>query len=202
VTTPYPDEYYEVYEYQWNDVLIPYWREKAQFARDHGVTQVCIEMYPGYPVFNPESLLKLRGAVGPTIGACFDPSHLAYLGIHCPLAIRTMGKAIYDFHAKDCFVQEDNVRLNGIIDPKPHKYRKDRAWVHAALGYGHDALYWKDIIRNLLMIGYDGVVSIENDDGLMTHQEGFEKGAEFLKSILVREQSAGNWWDDKSQSES
>ena len=201
VVTPYPDEYYEVYEYQWNDVLIPYWSKMADFARSHGVTQIAIEMYPGFAVFNPESLLKLRKAAGDVIGACFDPSHLAYLGIHCPLAIRKLGSALYNFHAKDCFVDVDNVRLNGILDPKPHKFRKDRAWVHAALGYGHDTLYWKDMMRNLLMIGYDGVVHLENDDGLMTHREGFEKGTKFLRDILVEEPSAGNWWDDKNQKE-
>jgi sugar phosphate isomerase/epimerase len=202
VVSPYPDDYFEVYEYQWNEVLIPYWTRMARFAIEHGVTEICLEMYPGFSVYNPESLLKLRKSAGEVIGACFDPSHLAYLGIHCPLAIRHLGKAVYEFHCKDCFVDVDNVRLNGIIDPKPHKFRKDRAWIHAALGYGHDELYWKDILRNLLMIGYKGVVHVENDDGLMTHREGFEKGTKFLKDILIQEQSSGNWWDHKDQKES
>ena len=81
VTCPWPDDFLQILDYQWNEVLIPYWQKMARFAQDHGVNKICFEMHPGFAVYNPESLLKLRNAVGDIIGANFDPSHLFWQGI-------------------------------------------------------------------------------------------------------------------------
>ena len=63
VTCPWPEDFQEVLDYQWNQVLIPYWRETAAFAAEHGVTQIALEMHPGFCVYHTESLLRLRRAV-------------------------------------------------------------------------------------------------------------------------------------------
>ena len=68
-TCAWPDDFLAVLDYQWNDVLIPYWKETAAFAKSHGVTKIAFEMHPGFCVYNPETLLKLRAAVGDVIGA-------------------------------------------------------------------------------------------------------------------------------------
>ena len=65
VTCAWPEDYLAVRDYQWNECLIPYWTEMAAFARDHGVTRIAFEMHPGFCVYNPETLLNLRAAVGP-----------------------------------------------------------------------------------------------------------------------------------------
>ena len=43
-------------------------------------------------------------------------------------------------------------------------------------------------------VGYDGTVSIEHEDGLMSAREGLEKAVEFLKSIIIREKPGAMWW--------
>ena len=58
-TCPWPDDFLKILDYQWNDVLIPYWKKAAKFAQDHGVNNICFEMHPGFSVYNPETLLKL-----------------------------------------------------------------------------------------------------------------------------------------------
>ena len=82
-------------------MLIPYWKKTAEFARNHGVTKIAFEMHPGFCVYNPETILRIREAVGETIGANFDPSHLIWQGIDPVAAIRALEGAIYHFHAKD-----------------------------------------------------------------------------------------------------
>ena len=79
-------------------------------------------MHPGFAVYNPETLLRLRDAVGPEIGANFDPSHLFWQGIDAPAAIREIGKAgaMHHFHAKDTRVDVANTRVNGVLDTKPY----------------------------------------------------------------------------------
>lgn len=193
VIQTWPDDFQKVYDYQWNDVLLPYWEKAGKFASDHGV-KVCLEMHPGFCVYNPESLLKLRSAIGDVIGCNFDPSNVMWQGVDPSAAIRKLGKAIYHFHAKDSSEDMANIRVNGRLDPKPYTDEINRAWIFRVLGYGHDTLLWKDMISNLVMVGYDDVISIEHEDTLMTAEEGFEKAVDFLKSVMVFQKSTGLWW--------
>ena len=100
VTCPWPPEYLKVLEWQWEKVAIPYWTKHAKFAADHGV-KIAIEMHPGFLVYNPETMLKLRAAAGPSIGCNYDPSHMFWQGIDPVAAIRILGDAIFHVHAKD-----------------------------------------------------------------------------------------------------
>ena len=75
VTCPWPPEYLKVLDWQWNEVVAPYWIEHAKFAKDHGV-KLAIEMHPGFVVYSPETMLRLRAIAGPVVGCNFDPSHL------------------------------------------------------------------------------------------------------------------------------
>jgi sugar phosphate isomerase/epimerase len=62
------------------------------------------------------------------------------------------------------------------------------------VGYGHDLAEWKAIISTLLMVGYNGAISIEHEDPLMSIEEGLEKAISFLKPILIQEPPAKMWW--------
>ena len=101
VTCPWPDDYLKILDWQWNEKLIPYWKETGKFALDHNVTHIAFEMHPGFCVYNPETMLKLRDAVGEVLGANFDPSHLVWQGIDPVAAIRKLAGAIDHVHAKD-----------------------------------------------------------------------------------------------------
>src|SRR5579864_7753650 len=90
VTTPWPPEFLDVLDWQWEKKAVPYWRDAARFAADHGV-KVALEAHPGFLVYNVETLLKLRAAVGPAIGINFDPSHFFWQGVDVPAAIRALG---------------------------------------------------------------------------------------------------------------
>ena len=194
VTCPWPNEYLDVLDYQWNEVLIPYWREAVKFAKANGVKRIALEMHPGFMVYNPETLLRLREAVGTTIGANLDPSHLFWQGMNIIDVINTLGDAIYYFHAKDTLLNEHNVRRNGVLDTKPYSDLKGRSWVFRTMGYGNDAAYWKKIISQLLVVGYDDSISIEHEDSLMSPKEGLEKAIAFLSDKIVTEKPGGAWW--------
>ncbi|MBE6644956.1 MAG: sugar phosphate isomerase/epimerase [Ruminococcaceae bacterium] len=194
VTCPWPNEYLEVLDYQWNEVLIPYWKEAVKFAAANGVKRIALEMHPGFAVYNPETLLRLRGAVGKTIGANLDPSHLFWQGMDIVEVINALGDAIYYFHAKDTLLNDYNVRKNGVLDTKPYKDVKERSWVFRTMGYGNDGLTWKKIISQLLAVGYDDSISIEHEDSLMSAKEGLLKAVEFLKDKIVYEKPGAMWW--------
>ncbi len=194
VTCPWPEDFLKILDYQWNEVLIPYWEKAVAFANDHGVNQIALELHPGFCVYNPETLLKLRDAVGDTIGANFDPSHLFWQGIDPIAAIRELGSAIYHVHAKDTRVDSINTAVNGVLDTKHYGDEINRSWIFRTVGYGHDQQVWKDIVSNLRMVGYDYVLSIEHEDSLMSVGEGLEKAVRFLQNVIVSEPTGGMWW--------
>ena len=185
VTCAWPDDFGKILDYQWNEVLIPYWRETSAFAAAHGIEKIAFEMHPGFCVYNPETLMKLRKAVGPLIGANFDPSHLFWQGIDPVAAIRYLGDAIYFFHAKDTKIDPINCPVNGVLDTKNFTDELHRSWIFRSVGYGHDYTVWKDIVSNLRLVGYDDVLSIEHEDSLMTPTEGLQKAISFLKEVLI-----------------
>src|SRR5579862_216644 len=122
VTCAWPDEYRDVLEYQWNQIVIPYWKEQAKLLNQHKV-KFCIEMHPGFVCYSNDTLLKLRngvGADGDTIGANFDPSHLWWQGIDPIAAVRQLAAegALYHVHAKDTRIDPHNSGLNGNLDTK------------------------------------------------------------------------------------
>ncbi len=194
VTCPWPNDFSTILEWQWNEVLIPYWKDLVAFSKAHGVDKIALELHPGFCVYNTESLLRLREAVGPEIGANFDPSHLIWQGMDPVASIRALGDAIFHFHAKDTKIDKYNTAVNGVLDTKPYGDEIHRSWVFRTIGYGNDALYWKDIISNLRMVGYDWAISIEHEDSLMSKYEGLTKAVKFLKDVLITEDTGAMWW--------
>jgi sugar phosphate isomerase/epimerase len=193
VTCPWPDDYLNVLEWQWEKKVIPYWTKQAQFAKDHGVN-VAFEAHPGFVVYNPETLMKLRKACGTNLGANFDPSHFFWQGIEPVEAVRFLGKAIFHVHAKDSRVYEQNARVNGVLDTKHYGDELTRSWIFRTCGYGHGLEWWKDFVSTLRMVGYDGVLSIEHEDSLMSSREGLTKAVAFLKEVLVFEKKTAMTW--------
>ena len=187
VTCPWPDDFGKILDYQWNDVLIPYWKKTADFARSHGVNKIAFEMHPGFCVYNPETLMRLRGEVGEIIGANFDPSHLIWQGIDPVSAIRYLGDAIYHFHAKDTKIDKTNTEKFGVLDTKHYADEINRSWIFRTVGYGNGLDYWRDIISALRLVGYDKVMSIEHEDSLMSPKEGLSRAANFLRDSIIKE---------------
>ena len=194
VVCPWPDDFGKILDWQWNEVLIPYWKDLVAFAKAHGVNKIALEMHPGFCVYNTESLLKLRAAVGPEIGANFDPSHLIWQGIDPIESIRALGDAIFHFHAKDTKIDERNTAVNGVLDTKSYGDVLNRSWVFRSVGYGNDYAYWKEMISMLKKVGYDYAISIEHEDSLMSQNEGLSKAVAFLKECIISENAGEAWW--------
>jgi sugar phosphate isomerase/epimerase len=193
VTCPWPPEYLKVLDWQWNAVVAPYWIEHAKFAKDHGV-KLAIEMHPGFVVYSPETMLKLRAIAGPVVGCNFDPSHLFWQGIDPIAAVRVLEGAIFHVHAKDTQLYPSNLQCAGVLDTKPYTDERTRSWIFRTCGYGHGAQWWSEFISTLRMFGYDYVLSIEHEDSLLSAQEGLTKAANFLNEIVITERPSTPWW--------
>ncbi|MCB9135453.1 MAG: sugar phosphate isomerase/epimerase [Anaerolineales bacterium] len=193
VTCSWPPEYLKVLDWQWHEKVLPYWQEAGPFAEKAGV-KLAFEMHPGFVVYNPETLLRLRNAVGPVIGANYDPSHLFWQGIDAVASIHYLAGAIHHFHAKDTYMDPRNIAVNGVLDTKSYAQMAQRSWTFRTVGFGHDQYTWRSIISALRLVGYDYVVSIEHEDPLASIDEGLGKAVSFLKEVLLKEQPAAMWW--------
>lgn len=194
VTCSWPDDYLKILEYQWNEVLIPYWKDFTVFAREYGVTKIALELHPGFMVYNSDTLKRLREAVGPEIGINFDPSHLLWQGMDPVSVIRELKDAIYHVHAKDVKIDPINTAVNGVLDTKHYSDELHRSWIFRTIGYGNDAAYWKNIFSALRTVGYNGAVSIEHEDSLVNRFEGLEKAVKVMKDCLIFEEKTEMWW--------
>jgi sugar phosphate isomerase/epimerase len=193
ITCPWPPDFRKVLEWQWNEIVAPFWIEHAKFAADHGV-KIAVEMHPGFVAYNPETMLRLRSIAGNNVGCNYDPSHLFWQQIDPIRAIRVLKDAIFHVHAKDTQLYSDNLVRSGVLDTKPYTEERERAWIFRTCGYGHGAEWWSEFISTLRMFGYDSVLSIEHEDSLLSPAEGLTKAATFLNSIVVREKPAAAWW--------
>ncbi|MBM3473905.1 MAG: sugar phosphate isomerase/epimerase [Armatimonadetes bacterium] len=195
VVAPWPDDHLRALEYQWG-LAIEYWSRQNAFLDKLGVN-MCFEMHPNFLVYNPETLIKLRKACGDRMCANFDPSHLFWQGIDPSAAIRWLsqhGDVIKHMHAKDSLVYEWNSKVNGVLDTKHYGDEINRAWIFRTVGYGHDAGVWKDMVSTLRMVGYDGTLSIEHEDSLMSNEEGFLKAIALLKEAVIFQPPTAMSW--------
>jgi sugar phosphate isomerase/epimerase len=192
IVFPFPPANVKCLQWQWEQRVIPYWREHAKIASDHGV-RICVEMCPADVVHNPEGLLRLRDAVGPSIGANLDPSHFFWQSIDPIEVVRHLGDAIYYIHAKDSHVDRHVARHQGVLDATPFNNVLQRSWLFRTVGYGHGEQFWRNFVSALRLVGYDDVVSIEHEDPLIDPDEGFASAVDTLRRVMIQKPPAVLW---------
>ena len=186
VTSLETDEFVDILKWQWNEVLIPYWKDLGSYARQRNVN-VAIEMDLGYSVFNVATLVKLRHAAGDNVGANLDLSGLWHLGVEPTSVVKKLGEegCIYHMHGKDILLDHDNVAVNGLLDVTPYEDIVHRSWSYADVGFGHDLVVWKSVVVELMAVGYDHVISIEHESPFTSARIGVARGAQALQQALL-----------------
>jgi sugar phosphate isomerase/epimerase len=193
ITAAWPPEYQQMLNWQWEQKLIPYWRTAERLAANAGI-RIALEAHPGFCVYNPETLLRLRAETGKALGINLDPSHMWWQGIDLPTAIHSLGDAIFHFHAKDVVINPNQTNANGVLDTKNYSRMTERSWLFRSVGWGHSELEWKAIASALRLANYDYVLSIEHEDALASTEEGLRSAVGMLSRILLKEPPVEAWW--------
>ena len=108
------------------------------------------------------------------LGLNFDPSHLLWQGIDYLEAVDRFKERIFHTHAKDVEIRQHELRWVG--------NQSSGWWRYCTPGYGD--INWPVYIARLRRAGYDGVLSIENEDGVFGVEEGFVKGQRYLAGLV------------------
>lgn len=190
VTTSWPPETQDILDYQWNEVAIPAWKDMVKLAEEQGIEKIALENHGMQLVYNPETCLRLRKAVGPMVGMNLDPSHLFWMGADPIEAARVLGEhdAIYHIHGKDSRPERRLWQPNGMLDTKPIDAFAARAWNYVAVGAGHDTKWWKEFFSVARMAGYDGEVCLEMEDLTMPMMDGHIASLRVLREALNKEE--------------
>jgi sugar phosphate isomerase/epimerase len=184
VVSSWPPETQAILRYQWEEKLLPFWEEIVALAKGNGVERIALELHGNQCVYNVPSLLKLRQAVGPTVGANLDPSHLFWMGADPLIAAQALGDAIYHVHAKDTFLNAPKQAVTSLLENGSLMDIPARSWSYITLGYGHGEEWWRQFCYRLKMAGYDGWLSIEHEDVLLNSLEGLEKSVALLQGVM------------------
>jgi sugar phosphate isomerase/epimerase len=189
IVSSWPPETGEILAWQWREKLIPYWKDLAALAQANGVKKLCVELHGNQLVYNVPSLLRLREEIGSIVGANLDPSHLMWMGADPLVAIDALGNAIHHVHAKDTYLNKPKQATTSLLENGSLTDIPARSWTYITLGYGHGEGWWREFCYRLRMAGYDGWLSIEHEDVLLSRMEGARRSVQLLNAVAPVEVS-------------
>ncbi len=189
IVSSWPPETGRILAWQWQEKLLPHWRDLAGLAAENGVTRLAVELHGNQLVYNVPSLLRLRAEIGPVVGANLDPSHLMWMGADPIAAIDALGDAILHVHAKDTFLNRPQQATTSLLENGALTDVSARSWSYITLGYGHGQSWWRDFCYRLRMAGYDGWLAIEHEDVMLSRLEGVRRSVDLLRAVAPVEQS-------------
>jgi sugar phosphate isomerase/epimerase len=181
---PWPPEGVELLERQWDQALT-LWEDLAAYAAKFGVTRIALELHPLHLAYNTPSLLKIRDLVGPIIGATVDPSHMFWQRMDPVAVVEELGPAVHHVHLKDVEFNTEQLGLAGVLDSRPFELPRERAWNFRTVGKGHGNEFWRLFLNALAEVGYDDVLSIENEDPYDSPEQGVIDAARFTHGVLA-----------------
>jgi len=185
ITVSWPPETTRILEWQWEERVVPYWRDLIAYRAQVCDAAVCLEMHAQQAVFNVPTLLRLHAETDGAVAANLDPSHLIWMGADPIRAADALGGLIGHVHAKDAKVEGARAALTGRQETLPPDRIRERSWNYTTLGYGSSADFWREFFLALRRTGYDGAINIEHEDYSMGREEGVRKAAELLRATAI-----------------
>jgi sugar phosphate isomerase/epimerase len=105
----------------------------------------------------------------PDLKLCFDPSHLVWQLVDAVAALRDYAPLVAHVHVKDAVIDRRKLSVEGIDG--------EGWWRYTLPGWGE--LPWPLLVAELQRVGYNGCLSIEQEDAVWDKSEG-----QILQSLL------------------
>ncbi len=157
----------------------------CDYAQDHNV-KIAVEVHPNLSAHNVETGLRLIKEVGSkALGFNFDPSHFVWQMADPVNAVYEFKDRIFTSHAKDVEIMKQYSFRNGMLTPGVWTGGRGekRSWRFRIPGWGD--VNWRQLISAFVEVGYDYVISFENEDPVMSCEDGAKKAYQFLKPLII-----------------
>jgi len=172
-------------QYQW-PLIAAYWHELSTWAaREAPGVAICLELHPGTSVYNAASFELLTGETGANVQVNLDPSHFWWQGIDPVATIEALAGHIGFAHAKDTKLHPERIALDGVLDFRWPSDAATMPWHFCAVGHGRPIEEWARLLEALRASGYDGPISIEQEDPELAPEEGVEASLGGLRAALA-----------------
>ena len=119
------------------------------------------------------------------MGVNLDPSHLFWMGADPLTVARELSGCIYHVHIKDVRI-ESAAGANTLLDTKGVLEFAARSWNYVTPGSGHGEDWWRQFIAVLKYAGYDGPLSIEQEDYTIPTMDALRQGTALMQAVLAR----------------
>lgn len=153
------------------EIAAPFYREFAPRAADQGVKLAMENWFATNIQCLAQWELIFNEVPHENFGLNFDPSHLAWQGQDYLLAVEKFASRIFHTHAKDVEINYPKLGWLG--------NQESGWWRYVIPGLGE--IDWGVYIGRLRRNGYNGVLSIEHEDGAVGREEGFKLGLGYLR---------------------
>jgi sugar phosphate isomerase/epimerase len=172
----------DVYRFQWESLVEPYWSDIADFARrEHEELRICLELHPGTVVYNVETFNQLA-SLGEAIAANLDPSHFFWMGMDPNAVVAALGARVGHCHGKDVAFAAGNLAINGLLDRRWPRPPEAMPWNFAVVGRGKDAAWWAGFVAGLAEHSRVHTIAIEHEDPFVGPEAGIGEAAALLSS--------------------
>jgi len=165
--------------------VIPYWKQAAKSRATMECTNWHSRCTPVSWCTTDDAAKAPRSSRRGARRHC-DLSHLFWQGCDPLEVIRLLAKnnALFHAHMKDTVMFKDNVAKYGVLNfAFDTKDLAQASETFRAVGYGHSANTWKEIVRTYMEVGYQGILSIENEDPILPGEVGVERAMYVLKNV-------------------
>ncbi len=154
------------------ELAAPYFKTLSKKAADAGV-KLAMENYFATNIQHLGQWDLIFDQVGAdNFGLNFDPSHLYWQGIDHLFAVERYAARIFHTHAKDTEIVQHKLSFVG--------NQAGGWWRYVIPGMGD--IDWGVYIARLRHNGFNGVLSIEHEDGAVGREEGFKFGLKHLRN--------------------
>jgi len=165
---------YETIVERWNPILDVFGAHGVKFAHEPFPQQ------QAYNIETAEALLKAFN-MRKEFGFNLDPANLLWCLVDPVIFVKRLGDRIFSVHAKDGELVEENVGYSGSVVTGDWG-RLDAGFRFRVAGWGQ--IDWRRLITALVMVKYDGVLSVEHEDPWLNRTDGCKKAINFLKPLL------------------
>ena len=156
-------------------IAAPFYRELAKEAAAKGI-KLALENWYATNIQHLGLWKQIFNEVpAENFGLNFDPSHLLWQDIDYLKAVEVFASRIFHTHAKDTEVVAHKKAWVGNQDGGGW-------WRYVIPGFGD--VKWGPYLARLRSAGYNGVLSIEHEDGAFSWEDGFRIGAKYLGQFV------------------
>lgn len=155
------------------EMAAPYFKKLCKKAADKGIKVAMENWYATNIQHLGQWDMMFDLVPDENFGLNFDPSHLYWQDIDYLMAVERYASRIFHTHAKDTEVE---AHKKAFVGNQEHGW-----WRYVIPGFGD--IDWGVYCARLRRNGFNGVLSIEHEDGALGREEGFELGCRFLRQF-------------------